>query len=66
MWAAQIGYSRAISAVGREYIVRHAQIYGGPTPPQIDHQGIDDAFVEKGSVVLYWDRGKWLQLKGAD
>lgn len=62
----QIGYSRAISAVGREFIMQHYQAYGGVKPPPIDHQGIDDAFVEKASVVRYLYRGKWLELTGAD
>jgi hypothetical protein len=62
----QIGYSREISPVGREFIMRHYQAYGGVTPPPIDHQGIDDAFVGKASVVLYFYRGKWFELTGAD
>lgn len=62
----QVGYSRAISPVGREFIMRHYQAYGGVKPPPIDHQGIDDAFVEKASVVRYFHRGKWLELTGAD
>jgi hypothetical protein len=62
----QIGYSRAISPVGREFIVRHYVAYGGVKPPPIDHQGIDDAFVGKASVVFYFYRGKWLELTGAD
>jgi hypothetical protein len=32
----------------------------------MDHQGIDDAFVGKASVALYFYRGMWLQLSGAD
>jgi hypothetical protein len=60
------GYSRAISAVGRKFILDHYRAYGGPKPPVIDHQGIDDAFVEKGSVVHYFHEGRWLQLTGAD
>jgi hypothetical protein len=31
-----------------------ANTYGGPKPPPIDHQGIDDAFLEKASVVWYF------------
>lgn len=55
-----------ISAVGRDYIVEHYRAFGGPEPPPITHQGINDAFVEKGSVVWYFHEGKWLQLQGAD
>ena len=61
-----IGFSRAIGAVGRDYILKHYHEYGGPKPPSIDHQGINDAYVEKGSVVHYYYRGKWLELQGAD
>jgi hypothetical protein len=61
-----IVYSRKIASVGRAYILQHYQAYGGTKPPPIDHQGINDAFVEKGSVVFYFYGGKWLQLTGAD
>jgi hypothetical protein len=61
-----VGYSREISPVGRDFIVRHYDAYGGVKPPPIDHQGIDDAFVEKASVVQYFYRGKWFELTGAD
>lgn len=62
----RIGYSRAISPVGRDFIMGHYQAYGGPKPPPIDHQGIDDAFVGKASVTFYLHGGKWLCLTGAD
>jgi len=61
-----IAYSRTISRVGREYILSHYGAYGGPKPPTIDHQGIDDAFVGKASVVHYFHAGRWLKLTGAD
>lgn len=59
-------YSRAISSVGREYILSHYRAYGGPKPPTIGHQGINDAFVGKASVVHYCYEGKWVKLTGAD
>jgi hypothetical protein len=59
-------YSRAITPVGKKYIMDHYNAYGGEKPPPIDHQGIDDAFVGKASVVLYFYNGKWLHLSGAD
>jgi hypothetical protein len=62
----QLHYSRGISPVGTGYIMRHYQAYGGPTPPPIDHQGIDDAFIGKGSETWYFHGGKWLKLTGAD
>jgi hypothetical protein len=61
-----IGYSRQIAPVGRDYIIRHYRAYGGPEPPPIDHQAIDDAFLEKASTVRYRHLGKWLELQGAD
>lgn len=62
----RIVYSRLIEPAGKRYIVEHYQAYGGPQPPPIKHQGLNDVFVGKASVVLYWYRGKWLQLSGAD
>ena len=61
-----IQYSREITAVDRKFIMTHYRAYGGPEPPPIDHQGIDDAFLEKASVTHYWYEGKWLRLQGAD
>lgn len=62
----RIGYSRLLSAVGRDFILQHYQAYGGPKPPPINHTGIDDAFAEKASTVLYCYQGKWLTLTGSD
>ena len=64
--ADQIGFSRGIRPVGKDFVMRHYRAYGGGTPPTIDHQGIDDAFIEKASVTWYYDGGKWLRLTGAD
>jgi hypothetical protein len=68
-WAvlcSNIGYSRGISAVGKDFILQHFDAYGGPAPPPIDHHGIDDAFIEKGSATLYLHNGEWLKLSGSD
>ena len=62
----QIGYSRQIMPVDEKYILDHYRAYGGPKPPPIDHLGINDAFVGKASVVLYFREGKWMRLTGAD
>lgn len=61
-----IGFSRALGAADPAYIWEHYKRYDGPEPPRLDHDGINDAFVEKGSVVWYWHGGRWLQLTGAD
>ena len=63
---AQFVYSREITTVGRDFILRHYRAYGGPEPPPIDHHGIDDAFLEKASVTWYFHKDKWLRLQGAD
>lgn len=60
------GFSRAIDVVDKDYILKHYREYGGKKPPQIRHQGINDAFVEKASSVHYFYRKRWLQLQGAD
>src|SRR5439155_3552909 len=62
----QFGYVRAIDAVGRDFIMRHYEASGGPKPPPIDHQGVEDVFIEKASVVWYFYQGQWLKLTGAD
>jgi hypothetical protein len=51
-----IGYSREITAAGRDFIVGHYRAYSGPEPPPIDHHGIDDAFLEKASITWYFHK----------
>ncbi len=62
----KIGYSRMISPVNGGSIVSYHREFGGPKPPPVDHQGIEDSFVGKASVILYYSRGIWLRLTGAD
>jgi len=61
-----IGFSHGIYTVDAKYITDHAHWYGGELPPHLDHDGIDEAFVEKASSVHYWYEGEWLKLRGAD
>lgn len=61
-----IGYSRALGVADPRYIRDHHERYGGPRPPLLDHDGIDDIFIGKVSVVWYWYGGRWLQLQGAN
>lgn len=61
-----IGFSRTIAPAGKEYILEHYRAYHGPKPPPLNHQGIDDGFLEKGSTIYYHYRGKWRELQGAD
>ena len=46
-----IGYSREITAVDAKYILDHCETFGGPKPPPLDHQGINDMFISKASIV---------------
>ena len=62
----RIGYSRMISAANSEAILLYHREFGGPKPPPIDHQGIEDSFVGKASVIFYYYKGTWLRLTGAD
>ena len=59
-------YSRRISVVGRAYILERYRRYGGPKPPPIRHDGIDNAFLGKASYVHYLDVQRWRILQGAD
>ena len=62
----RFGFDRMITAVGEKYIFDRYRWYGGPEPPPIQHQGINDAVVEKASRVHYYYDGSWLVLQGAD
>jgi hypothetical protein len=60
------GYSREIGSAGRAFILSHAHNAVGQESPPITHPGINDAFLEKASVVHYFHQGRWLKLPGAD
>jgi hypothetical protein len=61
----EIGYSRALSPASREHILRHNGS-NSPINARLDHSGIEDQFLEKGSTIWYWHDGEWLELPGAD
>ena len=61
-----IGFSRALGVANPQYIQEHYETFGGLEPPPLDHDGVNDVFIEKASVVWYWYEGQWLQLTGAD
>lgn len=63
---ATVGFSRVLDVAPPAYIQEHHEAYGGPQPPPLDHDGINDIFVEKASVVWYWYNGRFLQLQGAN
>ena len=62
----ETGFTREIGVADPAYIRDHHAAYGGPQPPPLDHDGIDDGFFEAASVVWYWHDDEWLQLTGAD
>ncbi len=59
-------YSRGIYVVGREYILERHRRYGGPKPPPIRHEAINDVLLGKGSDVYYFDGKRWHTLQGSD
>jgi hypothetical protein len=59
-------YGRGLGKVGEKFIMEHYEAYGGPKPPPITHDAIDDRWLGKASVVHYCHQGKWLELTGAD
>lgn len=59
-------YSRGLGKVGKKYIIEHYEAYGVPEPPRITHDAINDAYLEKSSVVHYCNQGNWVALTGAD
>ena len=61
-----IGFSRHLSAAGQAYILQHYREYHGPKPPPLNHQGIEDGFLEKASTIYYYFGRKWIALQGAD
>lgn len=61
-----VGYSRALGVAGPMYIRRHYREGKGAKLPQLNHDGINDIFIEKGSVVWFWYAGRWLQLQQDD
>ncbi|MDE0489397.1 MAG: hypothetical protein F4222_12010 [Gammaproteobacteria bacterium] len=65
----EIGFLRALGVASPEYIrscYEALKAYGVPDPPPLDHEGIDDYFVEKASRIWYWHEEAWLRLAGAD
>lgn len=62
----RINFSRAIGVATPKSIRAYHEAFGMGQLPRLDHDGIDDAFVGKWSVIRYWTGGKWLELQGAD
>jgi hypothetical protein len=62
----RIGYSRLLAVASPALIRQYAKSFGGPLPRASDHDGIEDAFAGKASVISYLEAGRWLALAGAD
>jgi hypothetical protein len=62
----RIGYSRVLVIASPGQIREYAASFGGSLPKVLDHDGIEDAFAGKASVVAYMEGGHWLALTGAD
>jgi hypothetical protein len=63
------GYFRILHVAGEKFMRSHQDAYApemDPLPRILDHDGIDDGILEKGSSVHYFDNGKWLTLAGPD
>ena len=63
--AGNVGFSRLVTVATADHVREHAA-RGGRPPSAVDHDGVEDAFLEKGSSIWYWSGGKWSQLPGAD
>lgn len=62
----RIQFSRVIGVAAPARIREYHKAFGGPALPRLDHDGIEDIFAGKASVIRYWAGGKWLELPGAD
>ena len=62
----QVIYSRVIAGVSADYVLKHYERGAGTEPPPFDHEGINDLFAGKASVIHYCERGKWIGLTGLD
>jgi hypothetical protein len=60
----QIGYSRALRLASPQYL--HERRDPKENQPPLDYDGIEDVFIEKGSLVWYWHAGRWSHLRGAE
>jgi hypothetical protein len=62
----EIGFSREITVAAPEDVRTHYEWYTNVEPPVLTHDGIDDAFAEKGSTVWYRQGDRWVKLLGSD
>jgi hypothetical protein len=58
----KIGYSRQIEPASPGTIRRHIN----RSKQNTEHDGIENAFLEKGTIIWYRSNGKWMKLSGFD
>jgi hypothetical protein len=59
-----IGFSRRLTNANPSDINACRETFpepGQPEPPAPDHDGIEDTFIEKGSVIWYFHNGAWMR-----
>lgn len=61
----RVGFSRVIEVADAKRIRAYFD-YRGEKPPPLTHDGIDDIFEPKASVVHYFSDGTWHRWPGAD
>ena len=61
-----LGYSRFLDVATPEAIEQYHKNFGGPVPPPLKHEGINDNILEKASTVWYWHEDRWLELQGLE
>jgi hypothetical protein len=62
----RIGFSRQLAVTSRTVIRRRLGTHGALKPATVDHDGIENNFVGKVSLVWYWSGGKWIQILQTD
>jgi len=56
-----------IGTADSEYIRNCFEAFGGRTPPHVlNHEGINYAYIDKGSSIAYFYEGEWVWLQGGD
>ena len=62
----EIGFSRAIGVATSKSIQAYYEFFGGPKPPLITHDGLENIYIGKASTILYWYQDQWIGLQGND
>jgi hypothetical protein len=60
----KIGYSRSLKAISPNSL--RTRFSKSTVPKIIDHHGIEDTMIEKGSTIWYWFRASWMRIGGSE